>query len=95
MVHRDSADGLADLGVKAGQTGGGRDGHATLLDVFFSHTDDGGRAAHMSTSYVAGTDLYTINHAEDDVILVKAESFVLEKMWSPHRFKARKLVLVC
>jgi fatty-acyl-CoA synthase len=93
-VHR-LASGLADLGVKAGQTVAVMDWDThRYLECFFAIPMMGAVLHTVNVRLSPEQILYTINHAEDDVILVNAEFIpVLEQMWE-RVDPGKKLVLL-
>src|SRR5271166_280046 len=93
-VHR-LASGLADLGVRPGQTVAVMDWDThRYLECFFAVPMMGAVLHTVNVRLAPEQILYTINHAEDDVILVHAEFLpVLEQIWD-RVVPAKKLVLL-
>jgi fatty-acyl-CoA synthase len=93
-VHR-LASGLDNLGVKAGQTVAVMDWDThRYLECFFAIPMMGAVLHTVNVRLSPEQILYTINHAEDDVILVNAEFIpVLEQMWD-RVDPGKKLVLL-
>ena len=93
-VHR-LASGLADLGVRPGQTVAVMDWDThRYLECFFAIPMMGAVLHTVNVRLSPEQILYTINHAEDDVILVNAEFLpILEQMWD-RVDPGKKLVLL-
>src|SRR5271157_3772032 len=89
------ASGLAGLGVRPGDTVGVMDWDTTrYLECFFAVPMMGAVLHTINVRLSPEQMLYTINHAEDDVILVNSEFLpVLEQLWE-RVDPGKKLVLV-
>ncbi|SDR01851.1 fatty-acyl-CoA synthase [Rhizobiales bacterium GAS113] len=77
------ASGLADLGVRPGDTVGVMDWDThRYLECFFAIPMMGATLHTINVRLSPEQILYTINHAEDDVLLVNSEFLpVLEQIW--------------
>ena len=93
-VHR-LASGLADLGVRPGQTVAVMDWDThRYLECFFAVPMMGAVLHTVNVRLSLEQILYTVNHAEDDVILINAEFLpVVEQMWD-RVDPGKKLVLL-
>ena len=93
-VHR-LASALADIGVVPGQTVAVMDWDTPrYLECFFAIPMMGAVLHTVNTRLSPEQVLYTINHAEDDVILVNAEFLpILEHIWN-RVDSGKKLVLL-
>jgi fatty-acyl-CoA synthase len=89
------ASGLADLGLKPGHTVGVMDWDThRYLECFFTVPMMGAVLHTINVRLSPEQILHTINHAEDDVILVNAEFVpVLERIWERVE-PGKKLVLL-
>src|SRR5271157_748626 len=93
-VHR-LASGLADLGVRPGQTVAVMDWDTNrYLECFFAVPMMGAVLHTVNVRLSPEQILYTINHADDDVILINGEFLpMLEEIWE-RVVPGKKLVLM-
>src|SRR5271166_1096005 len=93
-VHR-LASALSDIGVRAGQTVAVMDWDTPrYLECFFAVPMMGAVLHTVNVRLSPEQILYTVNHAEDDVILINAEFLpVVEQMWD-RVDPGKKLVLL-